>query len=196
MRRPRACGAVPTSAGRPLCAALSSPRLRGCSGGRARPVAAQGVVPAPAGLFPRTCPNWTSGTSRPRACGAVPSRVGPLVTPEVSSPRLRGCSPAVPGRRPRRRVVPARAGLFRPNGRPCGRPTGRLRACAANSVLPAGAGPGIRMPSLRVWAVPLTQRCATAFASFRQGRATRGSLTCDQFREAARSWNPVGSQPA
>ena len=76
-------------------------------------VSLQLVVPARAGVFPRSPPTSSTQSGRPRPRGGVPT---PATAPRnlfVSSPPARGCS--WPGRVAHLRVtvVPARAGVFR-----------------------------------------------------------------------------------
>ncbi len=112
LRGPRACGVVPSSSMRRPSATRWSPRVRGCSPCLPQRAWWQVVVPARAGLFPRTAARSAGPAGGPRACGVVPAAsTFPEWWPRWS-PRVRGCSHHA-GRHPDESgVVPARAGLF------------------------------------------------------------------------------------
>jgi len=122
--RPRPRGGVPAHSAACCTWTMSSPPARGCSVGlppRSRP---HSVVPARAGVFP-DIPSGPQGRwCRPRPCGGVPTRPPGPPRPGSSSPPARGCSYLAVVDRPRRIVVPARAGVFRRAPRP---PTRRPR---------------------------------------------------------------------
>jgi hypothetical protein len=110
---------------------VSSPRRRGCSGGRRCVPPVGGVVPAQAGLFPWVRSRPTRSRCRPRAGGAVPPpTMYPMYT-NRSSPRRRGCSLGAAGSVAAAAVVPAQAGLFRAAPAPRPGPDGRPRAGGA-----------------------------------------------------------------
>ena len=90
--RPRACGAVPAIELAWASSTASSPRLRGCSPRDRGQPGLDTVVPAPAGLFPVRGACGARRSSRPRACGAVPTFGILIRSGATSSPRLRGCS--------------------------------------------------------------------------------------------------------
>ena len=110
--RPRASGAVPRPLGLVPRWPVSSPRERGCSGVAAVRAIPDDVVPARAGLFPRSSDGRVVRNGRPRASGAVPAAKVSETNAKTSSPRERGCSPAVRVLEVEGVVVPARAGLF------------------------------------------------------------------------------------
>ncbi len=128
----------------------SSPRVRGSSHHEVRRVGGRSVVPARAGVFRTLPPLSPVMTSRPRACGGLPSRGLNYVRIPAGRPRACGGLPRCPtrwaewsGSSPRVRgsslgwwhgrtvgdVVPARAGVF--PGTSCTAPGtgGRPRAC-------------------------------------------------------------------
>jgi len=122
--RPRPRGGVPSDSLREVVRILSSPPARGCSPTSPPARRADGVVPARAGVFPPALPVRLVLDRRPRPRGGVPrARVVPAAA-IPSSPPARGCSYLAVVDRPRRIVVPARAGVFRRAPRP---PTRRPR---------------------------------------------------------------------
>ena len=133
---------------------VSSPRLRGCSGGRRRVELEHDVVPAPAGLFRGGSAGRRSGRCRPRACGAVPTCARTVSGAFRSSPRLRGCSLVHGLRVQGESVVPAPAGLFRSAIRSAGLGVRRPRAC--------GAVPCVRVSSSYCgWSSPRLRGCSS-----------------------------------
>ncbi len=154
-RGPRARGAVPRSIWVPPLRRGWSPRTRGCSRCRVRGESVGFVVPAHAGLFPRSSPRPARSYGGPRARGAVPSVTGTWVNPPKWSPRTRGCSPPLRRHGKPLAVVPAHAGLF---------PGARSRSCAAScgprarGAVPTASGTR-HGPS---WWSPRTRGCSLA----------------------------------
>ncbi len=126
-RRPRTRGDLPLIVSSASSTSGSSPHARGSSrAGRVR-VDRQAVVPARAGIFPRSPVAGWSSLRRPRTRGDLPGEDDQQLAARLSSPHARGSSP---GRWPRgspRGVVPARAGIFPSAGRSPTCPTCRPR---------------------------------------------------------------------
>ena len=153
--RPRASGAVPNIPQSWFVMDRSSPRERGCSplGGNERVVVL--VVPARAGLFPSPGTRFFGGRSRPRASGAVPITATYEPCVATSSPRERGCSPAVRVFEVEGVVVPARAGLF-----PTAGPT---RPGSSSRPRASGAVPGTEVSRIaEVGSSPRERGCSSA----------------------------------
>ena len=129
--RPRARGGGPPSPRGGGRERLSSPRPRGWSPPLQAGAESQRVVPAPAGVVPRTARASPARSGRPRARGGGPGEAVIVYPEDVSSPRPRGWS--LPDRWPPRsgQVVPAPAGVV---------PSRSTGACAWRSVVPAPAG--------------------------------------------------------
>ena len=138
-RRPRARGGVPPNVTSRPHPSQSSPRTRGCSPFDAGGLGGGAVVPAHAGVFRPSARPPSTCTSRPRARGGVPSSPSTANPPSGSSPRTRGCSAGGQGRRHRRDVVPAHAGVFRSRPGTCSRSRRRPRARGG---VPKGGGSG------------------------------------------------------
>ena len=126
--RPRARGGVPVPSGSRVSCARSSPRTRGCSQREDRRSVGGQVVPAHAGVFRCTATSCSPSPGRPRARGGVPAVSTSPAGPSKSSPRTRGCSLRRPCGRDACRVVPAHAGVFRPERVRAWFPVGRPRA--------------------------------------------------------------------
>src|SRR5689334_6647558 len=96
----------------------SSPHARGSSQDRPDLVALDEVVPARAGVFPRTWLTSHSSWCRPRTRGGLPwdGKDGKYLA--ASSPHARGSSRALTAWSTADDVVPARAGVFPPRRRP------------------------------------------------------------------------------
>ncbi len=109
--RPRARGGGPGFTGLVSWRVMSSPRSRGWSQRRHAPERGRLVVPALAGVVPRSTAGGSARHGRPRARGGGPCRASMVLVAEMSSPRSRGWSSgdhtggSDPG------VVPALAGV-------------------------------------------------------------------------------------
>ncbi len=115
-RPPRLRGGVPLAQREDTANAASSPPTRGCSSYRHARHGVLEVLPAYAGVFLRSFSSSTSLVCPPRLRGGVPSRSPDTDLNGTSSPPTRGCSPHRVGRRLRRGVLPAYAGVFLPSG--------------------------------------------------------------------------------
>ena len=118
--RPRASGGHPWTPLTTRVAAGSSPRERGSSSWSPTPTFPTVVVPARAGVIRSVRGAPLRRGRRPRASGGHPSPRPARRAPCPSSPRERGSSVVRAVGAPRRRVVPARAGVIR-GGRSTGR---------------------------------------------------------------------------
>ncbi len=110
--RPRTRGDLPSARSRMPSGPSSSPHARGSS---RRPPAARwcrSVVPARAGIFPLLWIIQWRVESRPRTRGDLPVYADHGHDIAASSPHARGSSLSHLPLRPRRCVVPARAGIF------------------------------------------------------------------------------------
>ncbi len=123
-RRPRASGGHPSPYRLGAGPLLSSPRERGSSVVLRRRVRSAVVVPARAGVIPRSRGTWPPRWRRPRASGGHPSNVFFQARLTRSSPRERGSSYPAARRGGPRGVVPARAGVI-PGRSPTLRPQRR-----------------------------------------------------------------------
>ncbi len=112
----------------------SSPHARGCSEWSPLSLRTRPVVPARAGVFPTRGGAHRGGRCRPRTRGGVPPDIPAEQRLLGSSPHARGCSRASRRSPPRRRVVPARAGVFPARRR---RRTGRARRPRTRGGVPA-----------------------------------------------------------
>ena len=92
---------------------MFSPRMRGCSETARAAYVKLYVFPAYAGMFRISPLENRVKVGFPRVCGDVPCE--PWCTPEHSefSPRMRGCSEAMPRFEKICLVFPAYAGMFR-----------------------------------------------------------------------------------
>ena len=107
---PRACGENGDGVDDPRGAGGSSPRVRGK---RARPLfvaLATGLIPARAGKTGRGRWSRSPRTAHPRACGENSVDHSRTRASKGSSPRVRGKPREEDPRRPRRGLIPARAG--------------------------------------------------------------------------------------
>jgi len=125
--RPRPRGGVPRLGADVARLRTSSPPARGCSAGRGAGRGGDDVVPARAGVFLLSVADPPAAASRPRPRGGVPAANLAAGDLRMSSPPARGCSTvgamagdAVP-------VVPACAGVFRPDPVPARPLPGRPR---------------------------------------------------------------------
>ena len=110
---PRARGDVPVHGKAIFPQKKFSPRTRGCSGKRVPPSPRRGVFPAHAGMFREERKHENHGHCFPRARGDVPLNSRSRLSPQMFSPRTRGCSPRLVGGHRSCRVFPAHAGMFR-----------------------------------------------------------------------------------
>ncbi len=114
---PHACGDVPRLANDLHIPVVFSPRMWGCSAGRAGTYARPRVFPTHVGMFRRRRDRKTADMRFPHACGDVPMRRCSVRHADVFSPRMWGCSaPTTPGR-DRRSVFPTHVGMFRGKNR-------------------------------------------------------------------------------
>jgi hypothetical protein len=131
---PRARGDGPSSARRAPSSAACSPRTRGWSPGAHQPAPPRRVLPAHAGMVPAEPASPCAPGRAPRARGDGPGEEGQEHERERCSPRTRGWSRSARAPGPRRRVLPAHAGMVpRKRARPGAMP-GAPRA--------RGDGPG------------------------------------------------------
>ncbi len=115
-RAPRASGGVPPCTARTLPSSWCSPRERGCPAGDGGLGYAEVVLPARAGVSRRRNLRLALRYRAPRASGGVPiSGIGQQIL-GLCSPRERGCPAARPRRTRPGPVLPARAGVSRPEG--------------------------------------------------------------------------------
>ncbi len=136
---PRACGGVPHRRRSARLPALCSPRLRGCSRSPVCPGMPAGLLPAPAGVFPRGPVEGEVQVAAPRACGSVPSATNQATSLEGCSPRLRGCSLGDQQVRGHRQLLPAPAGVFPPGWPGAGSRRSAPRACEGVPIAPRSA---------------------------------------------------------
>ncbi len=127
-RRPRAREGPPDNLATRMTTAQSSPRTRGSSEVRVHVVLVVQVVPAHAGVLPRTGRWSRRRRRRPRARGGPPGTVIADLAWLRSSPHSRGSSRDVDRRGRRRGVVPALAGVLPRRGAGSSRMAGRPRA--------------------------------------------------------------------
>ncbi len=113
---PRRRGGFPTYLALQLLARSSSPPTRGFSDWENNARWPSGVLPADAGVFRGSAAARGSRPRPPRQRGGVPTDYIGAVYSAASSPPTRGCSDAAVGVRPAVRVLPADAGVFRPEG--------------------------------------------------------------------------------
>ncbi len=114
--RPRTRGDLPRRATACPSRRPSSPHARGSSHGRAESMERSRVVPARAGIFPRSPTGLTPSLRRPRTRGDLPRSAVMPTAGSASSPHARGSSAeCVAGEFPHL-VVPARAGIFPSRG--------------------------------------------------------------------------------
>ena len=137
--RPRASGGHPLAGRVRWMGLVSSPRERGSSSRPSHWSSAPEVVPARAGVIRYDNFRRFARNRRPRASGGHPTSDGSDRTLTTSSPRERGSSRRRASSSGRWRVVPARAGVIRPQVRPGARQEGRPRASGGH---PRGVGRG------------------------------------------------------
>ena len=131
---PRACGANHVKRRAHSVRHGSSPRMRGKLTTDTEQRGGQRIIPAHAGQTSALTALTRSPTDHPRACGANPKQALENVSPNGSSPRMRG-KPVFPGSaRAGCRIIPAHAGQTRwtRHRRPI--PSDHPRACGANGV--------------------------------------------------------------
>ena len=167
---PRACGENEPNSSRISSAAGSSPRVRGKRCCPDWPTSPGGLIPARAGKTapPSTPPRqlW----AHPRACGENSLQIGHQLPSFGSSPRVRGKLDRGDDRRPRRRLIPARAGKTPPGRRASSRPAAHPRACGENRQSMAltahkkGSSPRVRGKPVFTPAVPAEDRLIPARA--------------------------------
>ena len=107
---PRACGANPCLVNVVSDCAGSSPRMRGKLATRICRTANQRIIPAHAGQTMAEPGFLATITDHPRACGANPTPIRPIIAGVGSSPRMRGKLRPVTARPSRIRIIPAHAG--------------------------------------------------------------------------------------
>ena len=109
---PRVCGDVSYPDGfDPSCLEFS-PRMRGCFESDHQIRYRGSVLPAYAGMFPRSCCLPIMATSSPRVCGDVSRSKSFAETRSWFSPRMRGCFQLITRLRDASNVLPAYAGMF------------------------------------------------------------------------------------
>ena len=138
-RRPRTRGGLPSLLVSSGAGLASSPHTRGSSSSSTVQHPARAVVPAHAGVFPRSWPVTRRPWRRPRTRGGLPVAVEVLVDGTPSSPHTRGSSRRGAGRVPAHPVVPAHAGVF---PRVLTRASQRLGRPRTRGGLPRGGGHG------------------------------------------------------
>ena len=117
---PHACGENTTRYGCHPSNGGSSPRMQGklerADGGGA----GARLIPAHAGKTSSAMPSAASSGAHPRACGENLDADLEAVSPQGSSPRMRGKRPSAPRATVRARLIPARAGktAWRPSRPP------------------------------------------------------------------------------
>ena len=117
-RRPRTRGGHPPLIKRIPAGFGSSPHTRGSSGHAVGLVGPGRVVPAHAGVILHRGQPCPVPGRRPRTRGGHPRRNSPFASCRMSSPHTRGSSACCLTAGPRRRVVPAHAGVI-PRARCC-----------------------------------------------------------------------------
>ena len=136
-RRPRGRGGGPASAEGIPVGVRSSPRTRGWSQAGSVVGLVRHVVPADAGVVPRSARRWSSSTGRPRGRGVVPAAAA-IVEHYSGRPRGRGGGPASTRAAPAPcRSSPRTRGWSLPAG------PGQL----VDGVVPADAGVVLRAPT-------------------------------------------------
>ena len=129
---PRACGANPCLVNVVSDCAGSSPRMRGKLATRICRTANQRIIPAHAGQTMAEPGFLATITDHPRACGANPTPIRPIIAGVGSSPRMRG-KPRRRGRHALRgRIIPAHAGQTSSTYTESSWITDHPRACGAN----------------------------------------------------------------
>ena len=108
---PRACGAHDQFTIKLISAMGSSPRMRGSRLARRQSSAAQGIIPAHAGLTLDTPDRFYRARDHPRACGAHSISSDTRSPPAGSSPRMRGSLAAASTNANTNGIIPAHAGL-------------------------------------------------------------------------------------
>ena len=108
---PRACGAHILFFGVQCLVEESSPRMRGSPTYRLESISCHGIIPAHAGLTPKSNPGRRRSRDHPRACGAhcEDGRAHDLF--QGSSPRMRGSPPVMMPLAVSQGIIPAHAGL-------------------------------------------------------------------------------------
>ena len=129
MDHPRSRGVYVVVLTEPALSRGSSPLARGLPLVSELPARAIGIIPARAGFTAHEAGRPGPGGDHPRSRGVYRTRACAWPTTRGSSPLARGLRPLRPRRRPRRRIIPARAGFTRtgPNTTNTGRDHPRSR---------------------------------------------------------------------
>ena len=131
---PRGCGAHAINSRFTDDVRGSSPRVRGSLATSARRLCALGIIPAGAGLTHLLDAGGVPCGDHPRGCGAHGCPALPLVQDRGSSPRVRGSHLRLVVRVCLGGIIPAGAGLTRPETRARRRCRDHPRGCGAHQI--------------------------------------------------------------